>query len=114
MRIGFVTPPFRDPKIPVTDHLHAHAYLLPADRMSWLRSTMAFNPLAWYAIDDLIAEIREETTNNRIRSGLNKRPIDSVPDAGARKGNADGSETTDPAVAVGDLEGGEPAASGSG
>ena len=56
-RIGFITPPFKDSKIPVTDHLHAHAYILPADLMGWWRS-VSFSPLAWYAIDDLIAEIR--------------------------------------------------------
>ena len=56
-RIGFITPPFKDSKIPVTDHLHAHAYILPADRMGWWRS-VGFGPLAWYSIDDLIAEIR--------------------------------------------------------
>lgn len=56
-RIGFITPPFKDSKIPVTDHLHAHAYILPADRMGWWRS-VGFGPLAWYSIEDLIAEIR--------------------------------------------------------
>lgn len=56
-RIGFITPPFRDTKIPVTDHLHAHAYVEPADLMGWWRS-VAYSPVAWYAIDDLIAEIR--------------------------------------------------------
>ena len=56
-RIGFITPPFRDAKIPVTDHLHAHAYVEPGDLMSWWRS-VAYSPIAWYAIDDLIAEIR--------------------------------------------------------
>lgn len=56
-RIGFITPPFKDNKIPVTDHLHAHAYIAPADLMGWWRG-IAYGPLAWYAIDDLIAEIR--------------------------------------------------------
>lgn len=56
-RIGFITPPFRDAKIPVTDHLHAHAYVEPSDLMGWWRS-VAYSPIAWYAIDDLIAEIR--------------------------------------------------------
>ncbi|KAI0932579.1 hypothetical protein AcW1_000339 [Taiwanofungus camphoratus] len=56
-RVGFITTPFRDSKIPVTDHLHAHAYVLPADCMGWWRS-IAFSTFAWYAIDDLIAEIR--------------------------------------------------------
>lgn len=56
-RIGFITPPFRDNKIPVTGHLHAHAYITPADLMGWWRS-VSYGPLAWYDIDDLIAEIR--------------------------------------------------------
>lgn len=56
-RIGFITSPFRDNKIPVTDHLHAHAYILPADLMGWWRS-VGYSGLAWYAVDDLIAEIR--------------------------------------------------------
>lgn len=56
-RIGFITPPFRDSKIPVTDHLHAHAYLLPSDLMGWWRA-VGYSGIAWYAIDDLIAEIR--------------------------------------------------------
>ena len=56
-RIGFITPPFRDSKIPVTDHLHAHAYIMPADLMGWWRG-VGFSPLAWYSVEDLIAEIR--------------------------------------------------------
>ncbi|OBZ79724.1 hypothetical protein A0H81_00508 [Grifola frondosa] len=105
-RIGFITPPFRDSKIPVTDHLHAHAYIYPADLMGWWRG-VAFTSVAWYSIDDLIAEIREETSNNRIRSGMNPRPIDFVPNAGARKGTADGIETTEQGLGVADLESGE-------
>ncbi|TFY83730.1 hypothetical protein EWM64_g271 [Hericium alpestre] len=82
-RIGFITSPFRDSKIPVTDHLHAHAYIMPADLCGWWRA-VAFSGIAWYAIDDLIAEIREETSNNRVKSGYANRrgaPIDTVPDA---------------------------------
>jgi malonyl CoA-acyl carrier protein transacylase len=56
-RIGFITPPFKDNKIPVTDHLHAHAYIAPGDLMGWWRG-IAYSPVAWYSIDDLIAEIR--------------------------------------------------------
>ncbi|KAI0823018.1 hypothetical protein BC628DRAFT_1409407 [Trametes gibbosa] len=100
-RVGFITPPFRDNKIPVTDHLHAHAYALPADLMGWWRS-VAYSSVAWYDIDDLIAEIREETSNNRVRTGANPRPIDLVPDAGARRGTADGIETTDQSLLVAD------------
>ncbi|OCH96656.1 hypothetical protein OBBRIDRAFT_787228 [Obba rivulosa] len=104
-RIGFITPPFKDNKIPVTDHLHAHAYILPADRMGWWRG-LAYSPVAWYAVDDLIAEIREESSNNRVR-GTKGRPIDSVPHAGARRGTADGFETTDAGLGTIDIEGGE-------
>lgn len=56
-RIGFITPPFRDARIPVTDHLHAHAYIAPANQLGWFRR-IAYSSLAWYDIDDLIAEIR--------------------------------------------------------
>ncbi|KAI0724286.1 hypothetical protein C8T65DRAFT_563047, partial [Cerioporus squamosus] len=105
-RIGFITPPWKDNKIPVTDHLHAHGYILPSDRMGWWRG-IAYSAVAWYDIDDLIAEIREETSNNRIRSGANTRPIDLVPDAGARRGTADGIETTDAGLGVIDPERGE-------
>ncbi|KAJ7071525.1 hypothetical protein C8F01DRAFT_1110885 [Mycena amicta] len=109
--IGFITPPFSDRKIPVTDHLHAHAYILPADQLGWWRG-IAYGPLAWYAIDDLIAEIRESVSNNRIKSGHENRaraPIDNVPDAGSRSGTANGIETTEPGLsaAEADLEGGE-------
>ncbi|KAJ7225852.1 hypothetical protein GGX14DRAFT_422585 [Mycena pura] len=100
--IGFITPPFSDRKIPVTDHLHAHAYILPADQLGWWRG-IAYGPLAWYAIDDLIAEIRESVTNNRIKSGHDGRPsapIDNVPDAGSRSGTANGVETTEPGLAA--------------
>ena len=56
-RIGFITPPWKDNKIPVTDHLHAHGYILPADLLGWWRG-VAYSAVAWYDIDDLIAEIR--------------------------------------------------------
>ncbi|KDR84810.1 hypothetical protein GALMADRAFT_233190 [Galerina marginata CBS 339.88] len=105
-RIGFITPPFKDNKIPVTDHLHAHAFIGPADLAGWWRG-VAYGPLAWYAIEDLIAEIRESTTNNRIKSGYENRvraPIDMVPSAGARAGRADGLETTEPSIANLDLQ----------
>ncbi|KAF7306633.1 hypothetical protein MIND_00454700 [Mycena indigotica] len=111
LQIGFITPPFSDRKIPVTDHLHAHAYILPADQLGWWRG-IAYGPLAWYAIDDLIAEIRESVTNNRIKSGHDNRaraPIDNVPDAGARSGTANGLETTEPGLSANtdaELEGG--------
>ncbi|KAH7923992.1 hypothetical protein BV22DRAFT_1091710 [Leucogyrophana mollusca] len=112
-RIGFITPPFRDNKIPVTDHLHAHAYIAPADRLGWWRG-VAYGPLSWYAIDDLIAEIRESVSNNRVKSGYEGRasaPIDLVPDAGARTGAANGDENTAPSIAVPDIEEGQPSPS---
>ncbi|RDB28358.1 hypothetical protein Hypma_015231 [Hypsizygus marmoreus] len=105
-RIGFITPPFKDNKIPVTDHLHAHAYIVPADLMGWWRG-IAYGPLAWYSIDDLIAEIRESVSNNRIKSGYANRshaPIDMVPQAGARAGTADGIETSEPGLGNSDAE----------
>ncbi|PFH49211.1 hypothetical protein AMATHDRAFT_148170 [Amanita thiersii Skay4041] len=104
-RVGFITPPFRDNKIPVTDHLHAHAYIEPADLMGWWRG-VSYGPLAWYAIDDLIAEIRESFSNNRVKSGYENRsgaPIDMVPSAGARTGTADGVETSEPGIANADM-----------
>ncbi|KAL5495589.1 hypothetical protein ACEPAI_1052 [Sanghuangporus weigelae] len=111
-RVGFITPPFKDSQIPVKDHLHAHAYVAPMDRCGWWRS-VAYSPIAWYAIEDLIAEIREESSNNRIRSSSSSgaptatstsfrgrpRPIDRVPNAGARSGTADGHETTERGLA---------------
>jgi len=65
--------------------------------------------VAWYNIDDLIAEIRESVSNNRIKSGYKNRnaPIDEVATAGARTGAADGTELTEPSLAVPDEEAGE-------
>ncbi|KAG6832247.1 hypothetical protein H0H92_004212 [Tricholoma furcatifolium] len=103
--IGFITPPFKDNKIPVTDHLHCHAYVGPPDLMGWWRG-IAYGPLAWYPIDDLIAEIRESVSNNRIKSGYQNRraPIDQVPGAGARAGTANGIETSEPSLANNDVD----------
>ncbi|KAF8527895.1 hypothetical protein BU17DRAFT_73578 [Hysterangium stoloniferum] len=104
--IGFITPPFKDSKIPVTDHLHAHAYIGTPDLAGWWRKT-AYSYLGWYAIDDLIAEIRETTSNNRVKSGYPNRgpaPIDMVPDAGSRSGRPDGIETTEQSLAFDDVE----------
>ncbi|KAH8120570.1 hypothetical protein DFH11DRAFT_1848035 [Phellopilus nigrolimitatus] len=105
-RVGFVAPPWKDAHIPVKDHLHAHAYVAPADLCGWWRA-VAYGPLAWYAVEDLIAEIREESTNNRVKSGYANRgaaPIDAIADAGARSGTSDGLETTEAGLAAGDLE----------
>lgn len=95
--------------IPVKDHLHAHAYISPADLCGWWRG-LSFGPLAWYPVEDLIAEIREQTSNNRVKSGYQNRtatPLDVVPDAGSRSGTADGFETTDAGLFVYDLEVGD-------
>jgi len=103
-RIGFITPPFRDPRIPVTDHLHAHAFINPANQLGWFRG-IAYSSLAWYDIDDLIAEIRESVSNNRVKSGYEDRgsaPINLVPDAGSRAGTANGRETTEASIALPD------------
>ncbi|TEB39364.1 hypothetical protein FA13DRAFT_1725353 [Coprinellus micaceus] len=101
--IGFITPPFKDNKIPVTDHLHAHAYIEPADLLGWWRG-VAYSSVAWYDIEDLIAEIRESVSNNRVKSGYQNRknaPIDQVAAAGARMGTADGVELTEPGLVGG-------------
>jgi len=77
--------------------------------MGWWRG-IAYSPMAWYSIDDLIAEIRESVSNNRVKSGYANRasaPIDLVPHAGARMGAADGTEYTEPSLAVPDEETGE-------
>ncbi|KAG9104950.1 hypothetical protein FRC06_005017 [Ceratobasidium sp. 370] len=107
LHVGFITPPWRDSKIPVTDHLHAHAYVGTLDRAGWWRA-MAYSSVAWYGIEDLIAEIREQTSNNRVRSTdperKNSRPIDRVPNAGARAGLPDGRELTDRGLATDDLD----------
>ena len=50
-----------------------------------------------------IPNLSEETSNNRIRTGANTRPIDLVPNAGSRRGTADGIETTDAALGVVDI-----------
>ncbi|KAJ1310359.1 hypothetical protein OPQ81_007097 [Rhizoctonia solani] len=101
--VGFITPPFRDSKIPVTDHLHAHAYIGSLDRAGWWRA-VAYSSVGWYSIEDLIAEIREQTSNNRVRSTdperKNSRPIDRVPNAGARAGLPDGRELVDRPLTV--------------
>jgi hypothetical protein len=91
--------------------LHAHAFIVPADLMGWWRG-VAYSPVAWYGIDDLIAEIRETVSNNRVKSGYENRPlapIDMVPHAGARSGTTDGIETSEPGLGsttVEDMEGG--------
>ncbi|KAH9982677.1 hypothetical protein BGW80DRAFT_1453511 [Lactifluus volemus] len=106
-------PPCAHTQIPVTDHLHAHAFIAPADQLGWFRG-IAYSALAWYDIDDLIAEIRESVSNNRVKSGYGNRqdaPINLVPDAGARAGTANGRETTELSLAS-DIEEGRPHSGG--
>jgi hypothetical protein len=134
--VGFITPPFRDSKIPVTDHLHVHAYVGTLDRAGWWRA-IAYSSAGWYSIEDLVAEIRcvlwlrclalasdvmesivffsEQTSNNRVRSTdpdrKNSRPIDRVPNAGARAGMPDGRELNDRGLATDELDNAEEGAS---
>ncbi|TXT15570.1 hypothetical protein VHUM_00073 [Vanrija humicola] len=82
----------RDPRSPYA-HLHAQAFLGPFDKSLpgstiWRRNVV-FGTLNWWGINDLIAEIREETSNNRIKSGYENlrpnAPLSKVPDAGANE-----------------------------
>lgn len=66
--IGFISSPFSDPQMPIKTHLHAHAFThIDRKRCSWMRSWV-FSGLIFYKLDDLVAEIRESVTNNRIKS----------------------------------------------
>lgn len=61
------------------------------------RRTVVFNPFNWWGLEDLRAEIREECSNNRVKSGYDDRynsPIDKVPDAGAFDVSYKGDEMT--------------------
>lgn len=78
-----------DPKSPYP-HLHAQAFLGPFDKglpgSTLWRRNVVFSSLNWWGLEDLRAEIREETSNNRVKSGYEDRwdtPIEKVPDAGA-------------------------------
>jgi len=97
--IGFLTPPLTDPHLPIRDHLHLHAYLGPADLLPWLGlRALAFSSLGWYDLEDLIAEIRESTSNNRVKTGYGRerrRPIEGVPEAGVGSGWRDGVDGVD-------------------
>jgi hypothetical protein len=57
--VGFITPPLKDPKIPISDHLHAHAFIGDMDKVKWYEvpRKVAFT-MGWWDIADLIAEIR--------------------------------------------------------
>lgn len=92
--IGFVSGPIRDPLSRITSHLHLHIILGPLDSpsASWVRRTVVFNSvLNFYELEDLIAEIREETSNNRAKSGYSavkeggrkEPPIEKVVTAGS-------------------------------
>ncbi|KIS01196.1 hypothetical protein L804_01070 [Cryptococcus deuterogattii 2001/935-1] len=88
LQVGFVGSIIRDPQSPHA-HLHAHAYLPPIDTKlsgaSLWRRNVIFGSLNWWSIEDLRAEIREATSNNRVKTGYEYRqaPIDKLPDAGA-------------------------------
>ncbi|KAJ9106316.1 hypothetical protein QFC21_001461 [Naganishia friedmannii] len=88
-RVGFVTGITRDPQFPYA-HLHIHATLGPLDSASWYRRTVTYSSWSpgWWGLEDLIAEIRETTSNNRVKSGYGRRnaPITAVPLAGSDTG----------------------------
>ncbi|WVQ99351.1 hypothetical protein IAU59_006484 [Kwoniella sp. CBS 9459] len=91
-RVGFVGSVMRDPQCP-HKHLHAHAMMGPIDTSlpgaTFWRRNMVFGGVNWWSVEDLRAEIREETSNNRVKSGYQHRdrpPIDRVPDAGSVAG----------------------------
>ncbi|WRT66285.1 uncharacterized protein IL334_003238 [Kwoniella shivajii] len=92
VRVGLVGSVMKDPQCPHA-HLHAHAMLGPVDTSlpgaSFWRRNVVFGTMNWWGIEDLRAEIREETSNNRVKSGYQHRdraPIDRVPDAGSLAG----------------------------
>ncbi|WWD17357.1 hypothetical protein CI109_101798 [Kwoniella shandongensis] len=92
VRVGFVGTVVRDPQSPHA-HLHAHALLGPIDTSlpgaSFWRRNVVFGGVNWWSVEDLIAEIRESTSNNRVKSGYQHRgsaPIDRVLDAGSVEG----------------------------
>ncbi|KAL7410176.1 hypothetical protein BDY24DRAFT_444338 [Mrakia frigida] len=102
-RIGFVTSPFKDPLNPGHPNLTLHAILGPLDKASYYTRGFPFGPLGFYSLEDLIAEIRESSSNNRIKSGYSNssssssrrpRPLESVLDAGSRAGLSNGVEIT--------------------
>ncbi|KAK1924162.1 hypothetical protein DB88DRAFT_489305 [Papiliotrema laurentii] len=92
VRVGFVGTLLRDPQSPHA-HLHAHAMAGPIDTKlpgaGFYRRNVVFGNMNWWSIEDLRAEIRESTSNNRVKSGYsNGRQglIDRVPDAGSVAG----------------------------
>ncbi|KAK8864345.1 hypothetical protein IAR55_001592 [Kwoniella newhampshirensis] len=92
VRVGFVGSVVRDPQSPHA-HLHAHALLGPIDTSlsgaNFWRRNVVFGSMNWWSLEDLRAEIRESTSNNRVKSGYVHRgaaPIDRVLDAGSLEG----------------------------
>ncbi|KAK4685545.1 hypothetical protein P7C73_g4603, partial [Tremellales sp. Uapishka_1] len=92
VRVGFVGSVMKDPQSPYA-HLHAHAMIGPIDTSlpgaTFFRRNVVFGSMNWWSVEDLRAEIRESTSNNRVKSGYSDRrraPIDQVPDAGALSG----------------------------
>lgn len=79
--IGIVTGPIKDPKFPSSRRLQIHALLGPMDAASMWRRKVVYGWLNFYSLEDLVAEMREDTCNNRIRSGYGRAPapIDRVP-----------------------------------
>ncbi|WVQ72553.1 hypothetical protein IAR50_002110 [Cryptococcus sp. DSM 104548] len=88
VQVGFVGSLMKDPQSPHA-HLHAHAYLPPIDTKlagaTLWRRNVVFGSLNWWSVEDLRAEIREATSNNRVKTGYQHReaPINQVPDAGS-------------------------------
>ncbi|WVQ82292.1 hypothetical protein IAT38_004420 [Cryptococcus sp. DSM 104549] len=87
VHVGFLGSLMRDPAFP-HKHLHAHAYLGPIDTKLpgagiWRRNVV-FGNMNWWSLEDLRAEIREESSNCRTKTGYENRnaPIDRVPNAG--------------------------------
>ncbi|KAL0250523.1 hypothetical protein I308_102701 [Cryptococcus tetragattii IND107] len=99
LQVGFVGSIIKDPQSPHA-HLHAHAYLPPIDTKlsgaSLWRRNVIFGSLNWWSIEDLRAEIRQATSNNRVKTGYEYRqaPIDKVPDAGAAIASANALDPT--------------------
>lgn len=105
IRIGFIVSPFRD-SLHSHKHLHLHALIPPLDNASFIRRNFAFGGLwapgsvGWWELEDLIAEIREDSSNNRIKSGYGgsrkNAPIVGVMDAGSAHGHSNALETSNP------------------
>ncbi|KAI9639445.1 uncharacterized protein MKK02DRAFT_39742 [Dioszegia hungarica] len=89
IKVGFVGNVMKDPQSPHA-HLHAHALLGPPDTSlpgsTFWRRNVVYGFANWWSVQDLRAEIREGSSNNRIKSGYENRtgaPIEKVPNAGS-------------------------------